>query len=580
MTPALVSASPIKSAAGFRRPLLIGFGLALLVVAVYWGSGTHKFIDFDDGEYVYENAHVKAGLTVAGVKWAFSSSYAANWHPLTWLSHMTDIQLFGMNPGPHHLVNVALHGINTLLVFWLFRKLTGATWRSAFAAALFGVHPLHVESVAWVAERKDVLSTLFMLLTLMAYTAFVRRGGAVRYAGALVLFALGLMAKSMLVTLPFVLLLLDFWPLGRFRRESADGRAPIGKLVVEKFPFLLLSMLASAATYLAQSRSGATAAVESFPLDQRIANAFVACVVYLKKTVWPSGLAVFYPHPATLGERVPAVSWMSAAAILVLISVLAVRERPRRPYLLFGWLWFLGTLAPVIGIIQVGSQAMADRYTYVPLIGIFAAISWLGGELIERLRIPRAARAALCAVCLIPLSVAAHAQSDHWVDGTHLYRHAIAVTQRNWLAWNNLGMQFLSASDDTRAAAAFHEAVGIKPDYAIGWYNLGVASGRDRRHAAAAGCYRKALELDPRNADGWVNLSIEDQALGDYPAAVRASEEALRIRPEDPLALGALVTAYWNAGDGARARAAFERLRSADPAAAEVLAQKLRAANN
>jgi hypothetical protein len=485
---ASLSASPFKSAAGSRLPLLIAFGLAVLVVGVYWGSGTHKFIDFDDGEYVYDNAHVKAGLTLAGMKWAFTSSYAANWHPLTWLSHMLDVQTFGMNAGSHHLVNVAFHVVNTILVFWLFRKVTGATARSAFAAALFGVHPLHVESVAWVAERKDVLSTLFMLLTLMAYTAFVRRGGVGRYAAALVLFALGLMSKSMLVTLPFVLLLLDFWQLGRLRRGSTSGKIPVGKLVLEKIPFLLLSMLASAATFLAQSRSGATAAVESFPLDQRIANAFVACVFYLRKTLWPAGLAVFYPHPSTLGEHIPAVSWIPAATVLVLISAFVVRERRRRPYLLFGWLWFLGTLFPVIGIIQVGSQAMADRYTYVPLVGIFVAIAWGAAELLERLRVPRAARVALCAGCLVPLSAAAHSQSDYWVDGIHLYRHAIAVTERNWLAWNNLGMQFLSASDDSRAAAAFHEAVTIKPDCAIGWYNLGVASGRLGRHSAAAGC--------------------------------------------------------------------------------------------
>ncbi len=567
-----------------RSRLAIEIGLLLLVLGVYWGSWTHAFVDFDDGEYVYDNPHVKAGLTRAGVRWAFTTFHAANWHPLTWLSHMLDVQLFGMNAGGHHAVNVAIHALNTLFVFWLFRQLTGAAARSAFAAALFGIHPLHVESVAWVAERKDVLSTLFMLFTLVAYAAYIRRRAAWRYAAALLLFGLGLMAKSMLVTLPFVLLLLDFWPLGRFGRPGGSGALPplprFGGLIVEKVPFLALAVLASVATYAAQSHSGATAAVASFPLDQRIANTFVAGALYLKRTVWPAGLAVFYPHPATLGERVSAASWIGAAAILALLTVLAARERRRRPYLLFGWLWFLGTLVPVIGIVQVGSQAMADRYTYVPLIGIFVAISWWAAELVDRFRLPRLATAVMWAGCLAPLAVAAHLQNGHWVDGVHLYRHAIAVTRKNWVAWNNLGMQFLFAADNESAAAAFHEAVSIKPDYSVGWYNLGVASGREGQHPAAADCYRKALELDPGNADGWVNLSIEDQSLGDFDAAVRASEAALKIRAEDPLALGALVTAYWNGGDAVRARAAFERLRTADPAAARLLEERLRAANN
>lgn len=558
-----------------RLPILIAIGLALLVAAVYWGSGSHEFVDFDDGEYVYDNPHVKAGLTAAGIRWALTSSDAANWHPVAWLSHMADVQLFGMNAGRHHQVNVAFHVVNTLLLFWLLRKVTGATGRSAFAAVLFGVHPLHVESVAWVAERKDVLSTFFMLLTMMTYAAYVRRPSRGRYAAALLLFALGLMSKSMLVTLPFALLLLDFWPLGRFPREGAAGGRSVRRIVLEKVPFLFLSILASLATFLAQSHSGATAAVESFPPGQRIANAFVACVFYLKKTLWPTALAVFYPHPVTLGQRIPAASWIPAAAILVLISAFVVRERRRRPYLPFGWLWFLVTLSPVIGIVQVGSQAMADRYTYVPLVGIFVAMAWGTGELLERLRVPRAACAVLGAAFLVPLSIAAHAQSDHWADGTRLYRHALAVTRGNWLAWNNLGMQFLAASDDTRAAGAFHEAVTIKPDYAIGWYNLGVASGKLGRHPEAAACYRRSLELDPSNADGWGNLAFEHLTLRNPAAAIAAAEEALRQRPDDVVSLTNLLVAQWAMGDAPSARRSFDRLKAVDSAAAMSLASRV-----
>lgn len=564
------------------RGLLISAGLLLLVGAVYQGIGRHAFIDFDDGEYVYDNPVVRAGLNLAGIRWAFTTTHAANWHPLTWISHMADVQLFGLEAGWHHRVNLLIHLLNTLLLFRLLRGMTGRDGRSAFAAALFGIHPLHVESVAWVAERKDVLAAAFWLLALLAYAAWVRRPRASAYGAALLFFSMGLLSKPTVVTLPFVLLLLDFWPLGRFgeaRLRDASGRREFGArlagLAREKLPFFLLAAAGSLATYLAQSQGRATASAAAFPVGQRLANALVSSVVYLAKTVWPSALGVFYPHPATLGETIAPLQWLAALALLLLLTGVALRLARRHPYLLFGWLWFLGTLVPVIGIVQAGSQARADRYTYIPLIGIFAAASWGGFELLSRLRARRVVFAAAAAAVLAPLAIAARVQAGYWRDATSLYAHTIEVTSGNWLAWNNLGMQSLAGPDSLRAEHCFRRALAAKPDYPDAWYNLGLALGRQARHPEAAACYRRSLELDPRNADGWVNLSIECRTLGDHGRAIDAGERALRIRPSDPLALESLVVSCLARGENARAEQFLARLAAVDPAAARDLEASL-----
>jgi Tfp pilus assembly protein PilF len=564
------ASSAFRSAS--RVPLFIALGLAALVLFVYWGSGAHGFVNFDDGEYVAENPNVAAGLTAPGFRWALTAFDAANWHPVTWLSHMLDVQLFGMNPGAFHRMNVAFHVVNTILLFLVLRNLTGAAWRSAFVAGLFGVHPLHVESVAWIAERKDVLSTLFLFLTIAGYAAWVRDRKRWTFALALVACALGLMAKPMLVTTPVLLLLLDFWPLRRFDRDAS--REPLRSVILEKVPFVVLAGAAAAATWLAQSRGGAMAVAATFAPGQRIANALVSYVRYLGDTIWPSRLAVFYPHPSSVGDSVPAASWISAAALLAVFTWAALRRPWSRPWLAFGWTWYVVSLLPVIGLVQVGSQARADRYTYIPLIGIFAVIAWGAAGLASRLRVPRLLLGVGAIACVASLAAAARVQNGYWTAEVSLDTHAIDVTRANWVAWNNLGKHYMD-TDLPRAATCFRRAIGYKENYDVAWYNLGVVLGGLRRDAEAIASYRRSLDLDPTNADGWRNLSFEYVEVGNFDAAVAAAGEALRIRPEDSAALQSLVISHWGRGDREGGRAAFQRLKAVDPAAASSLAARV-----
>src|ERR1051326_2205979 len=364
-------------ARGRREQILICLSLLGLIIAVYWPVARFNFVNYDDPEYVSENPHVQTGLSVVNVAWAFRTTFFENWHPLTWLSYLLDYQIFGLKPGAFHLVNLFFHGMNTLLLFAILNRITGARWPSAFVAVIFGLHPLHVESVAWVAERKDVLSVFFGLLTIWAYVRYTERpkakGGP--YLAALLFFALSLMAKPMLVTLPFILLLLDFWPLGRMVNRSAIKDSL--RLVLEKGPFFALTGVSCVVTYLAQHQAVAT--VAGLSMGKRLANAFVSYVRYVGKTFWPVDLAVFYPHPGQWPY------WQVIGSVLVLgiITLLVFRVRRERPYLLVGWLWFLGTLVPVIGLVQVGWQSLADRYTYFPLIGLLIIIGWGAKDLAE-----------------------------------------------------------------------------------------------------------------------------------------------------------------------------------------------------
>jgi tetratricopeptide (TPR) repeat protein len=555
----------------------IAGGLVLLTLVVFAQVGRHDFVDFDDGEYVYDNPRVRAGLSLEGARWAFTTAHAANWHPLTWLSHMADVQAFGLDPGWHHRVSVALHAVNAVLLFLVLGGMTGAVWPSAWVAGLFAVHPLHVESVAWIAERKDVLSAFFWFLTLGLYWRWVRRPGPGSYAAALLALALGLLSKPMLVTVPFVLLLLDYWPLRRLVRQGPGGAAGVAwervpRLLLEKGPLFALAAGSAAATAAAQSSWGATASVEAFPLAARVANAVVSYVVYLARAVWPSSLAVFYPHPASLQERLPAWQVWGAALALGTLTLLALRSARRQPYVAVGWLWFVGTLLPVIGIVQVGSQAMADRYTYVPLIGIFVAVAWAAPDLLRGWRYGRHLLAALGGAILVALSLAAWTQTGYWRDNASLYSRAIAVTPNNWLAWNNLGHHHLRRGALPEARSAFQEALRIKPDYADAWYNAGVVFARSHDHPRAIAAYREALRLDPANADGWANLGLVQQSTGQDLQAIASYREALRLRPHDPVALTNLVVVYARTGDATRARETYRRLLAVDPArAAELL---------
>ncbi len=430
-----------------RLEVIVSVVLIMATLAVYWQVQNHEFVNYDDDLYVTDNPHVKAGLTREGAIWAFVATHAGNWHPLTWLSHMLDCEVYGVNPWGHHLTNLLLHIGNTILLFLLFRHVTGAVWRSTLVAALFALHPLHVESVAWVSERKDVLSTLFWLSTMWTYLRHVESPGFRWYLLALLSFALGLMAKPMLVTLPFVLLLIDYWPLGRLQFGQSNRthesmtpglqRSSVSSLIFEKVPFFAISAVSSTVTYIVQLSAGAMPSQDVLPLQVRTANALVSYISYIGKMIWPHHLAVSYPHP---GSNLPLWQIAGASLLLVFISALVIRGAGRFPYLVVGWLWYLGTLVPVIGLVQVGSQAMADRYTYVPLIGLFVIIVWGAPNLVRRWRHGRFLLVSSSGVLLLTLMACTWLQTSYWKDSFTLFQRTLDVTADNWRAHNGLGL--------------------------------------------------------------------------------------------------------------------------------------------
>lgn len=458
-----------------RLERLVCLLLIVATLAVFQQLPEYDFVNIDDYYYVTENVHVTRGLTREGIIWAFTTLHANNWHPLTWLSHMLDCQLFGLKPGMHHLTNLLLHMANSTLLLLVLKRMTGALWRSAFAAALFALHPLHVESVAWVAERKDVLSTLFWLLTVWGYAGYVEYPGRNRYLLVLLFFALGLMAKPMLVTLPFILLLLDYWPLGRVKlwesREGGSGgiqRSSALHLVREKIPFFALTLASGIVTVVAQYKGGAVRSLNLLPLDVRIANALVSYVGYIGKMIWPQHLAIFYPHPGAL----PTWQVVGAGLLLLSLSIILLRAAGRFPYLGVGWLWYLGTLVPVIGLVQVGDQAMADRYTYVPLIGLFVLIAWGIPDLMARWRYRQIALTISAVIVVFCCTVSTWSHVKHWRNGTALFTHAVNVTADNALAHDGLGFALARQGRLDEAIAHYSEALRIKPGYAKARYNL------------------------------------------------------------------------------------------------------------
>jgi len=478
-----------------RRPpsrFVLTLLLSVATLAVFAQVVGFEFVDYDDNLYVTANPHVKGGLTLAGVRWAFTTFAAANWHPLTWISLMLDWSIGGPGPRVFHLTNLILHLANALLLFFVLDRMTGRRAPAAVTAALFAIHPLHVESVAWIAERKDVLSTLFMLLTLLAYAGFVERPGLVRRVAVVLLFALGLLAKPMLVTLPVLLLMLDAWPLRR--------KEPWRHLVLEKAPLFALSIATGVMTLVAQRQGGTVGSLTLYPLRVRVANAVVATATYLGKAIWPTRLAPFYPHPgASLG------AWTVAGSALVLaaLTLWTIHVRRRRPYLLFGWAWYLVTLAPVAGIVQVGWQARADRYTYIPLIGIFLGVVW---AVSDRFADRPALLGSLASAALVTLGIGAFVQAGYWRDSETLFRRAIAVTDNNSVAHNNLGTALLRRGLLPQAEEQFAEAVRIDPSFADAHSNLGVALGRQGEIDEAILEFRRALDLDPDHADARRNL--------------------------------------------------------------------------
>jgi Flp pilus assembly protein TadD len=549
--------------------------LTAAAFAAYWQVLHFGFVNYDDPAYVADNLHVKDGITWDGVAWAFTHSFAGNWFPLTWLSHMLDCQLFGVDAGAHHFTNLAIHALATLLLFAVLRRITQARWPSALVASLFALHPLHVESVAWIAERKDVLSALFWMLTLGAYARYVARPGPARYWWTLLAFCLGLMAKPMVVTLPLVLLLLDYWPFAR------------GVHIREKLPFLALSALASVVTYAVHQKAAAVVSLQALPLGMRVENGFVSYATYIGKMFWPTGLAVFYPYPSG-SLAFPA---LLAGAGIAAVTAAAVWMARRRPYLIVGWLWYLVTLAPVIGLIQAGQQARADRYMYIPMIGLSISLVWGAAELLQLWPRTRVAVAvSVCAAC----AVATWTQVSYWQDGVALFQRAVDVTADNYVARFNLADALSARGEDTGAARQLEEAVRIRPDSGTAHaelgqllaklgrtgealaqlhaaavlqpndanlhYRAGILLGTAGRADQAAVELSEAIRLDPGNADAHRNLGISLAVMDRLPEAAGEFATAVRLKPDDANARFNFGVALANLG---RTREAVEQLSEA-----------------
>ncbi|MGD0596997.1 MAG: tetratricopeptide repeat protein [Sedimentisphaerales bacterium] len=500
--------------------------LTLTTVAVYWEVCSYDFVNYDDRGYVYKNPNIQDGITLQAVKWAFTTGYASNWHPLTWLSHMLDWQFFGPNAGGHHLTNLIFHIANTLLLFLVLRRMTNAFWQSAFVAALFALHPLHVESVAWIAERKDVLSTFFWILTMWAYLRYVKHPNVLRYLFALLMFAFGLMSKPMLVTLPFVLLLLDYWPLERF------GKRTIFYLIREKIPFIVLSTASSVITFLVQRSSGSVVTTTVIPLQVFVSNAFVSYVKYIEKMIWPSRLAVLYPHPL---NNLTAGQVAAAVLILLVISVLVIRLAASRRYLLAGWFWYLGTLVPVIGFIQVGNQAMADRYSYITLTGLFIIIAWGVSDLLARWKYKKIVLASLAVLIVSTLSICTYNQLRYWRNTLTLFQHALDVTENNYIAHLQMAEFLYEQQRLDEAVTEYQKYLQIMPNDPDVLNAFGVILGRLGRHDEAVRYLIKALQIKPDFADAHANIGYALIIRGNLDEAAVHLAKALQLDPNSAL---------------------------------------------
>ncbi len=515
-----------------RTVFLISMALVFITLAVYMQTGNHEFVNYDDPSYVTQNPHVASGITCANIMWAVTSIDNYNWHPLTWLSHMADVQLFGLNPRGHHLTSVVIHTVSSLLLLLLLHRVSGSLWRSAFVAALFALHPLHVESVAWVAERKDVLSAFFCFLTLLLYADYVVKRKPILYVAVLVFFVLGLMSKPMLVTLPIVMLLIDFWPLGRYRRDDQEQglRQLIRKnalILKEKIPFFACSLFSGIVTIYAQHTGGATQTFDELPFMLRTENALVAYVKYIIKTLWPSDLAVLYPIPPSFPP------WQIVGSLLVLlfISAAAIYFGRRYPYFPVGWFWFLITLLPVIGLLQVGVQAMADRYSYLPVIGLFIMAAWGIPDLLRGLQQRERILALLAGIVIAISAVLTWHQLGYWRDSISLYRHALHVTTGNGVIHNNLGDALSNKGDKDGAIEEFRESLRINPNNAEAHNNLGSILLLKGNSDVAIIEFREALRILPNHAAAHNNLGLALDKNGNLDAAIPEYQEALRINP-------------------------------------------------
>ncbi len=506
------------------RSFIIVTAIVLGVLAVYGQAGKFGFICYDDPTYVTENPHVMTGLTLQNVTWSLTATRASNWHPLTWISHMADCSLFGLEPGGPHLTNVLIHLASSLLIYWILLRMTGAAWPSGLVALLFAVHPLHVESVAWVSERKDVLSVCFGLLAVSAYISYARSRSWLWYAATLALFGLSLAAKPMLVTLPLILLLLDDWPLRRL------GDRGVLWIILEKLPLFALSAADCVITLISQRDGGAMSLAA--PLPERLGHAALTSLVYLGKTFLPIGLGIGYPHPAALGVHTSLLAVLVALGVLIVLTIATAALRRQAPYLLVGWLWFLVTLVPVIGIVQVGVQGMADRYTYLPSIGIFIAVSWSAWELLARARQREGIFCGVGAGVIIACIVLAHRQAGYWRDSIALFEHSTAVIPDNYIGHDCLGIGYGVANHPRDAIAQFDRSLKLFPNNPETRCNLGVELYSTGQYAQAIRQYRIALRESPDDADAHNNLANALDAIGKTHEAVKHYEAALRLKPD------------------------------------------------
>ena len=519
---------------------LICLVIIVITVMVFWQVSSHDFVNIDDSVYVSDNAEVKSGLTADNVAWAFTTTRANFWHPLTWLSYMLDTELFGVNPGGYHFTNLLLHILNILLIFHVFRRMTGDVWKSSLVAALFAIHPLHVESVAWISQRKDVLSTLFWVLTMLAYLRYVERPSEKRYLLILLIFVFGFMAKPMLVTLPFVLLLMDLWPLDRvfhhapinIKKSQYTSTIKLIKrntwaLVREKLPLFIITTVASVAAYTFQEAGEALTSLDRLPMELRIGNAFISYVKYILTMIWPTNLAVFYPHPEIL-------TWWHAgfaSLFLVTVSLLAVKYMRSKPWLFVGWFWYLGTLVPVIGLVQVGSFAMADRYTYIPLIGIFIIVAWGVPELFGKWRYRAVVITILTLVSMAGFAVATYIQVGYWSNSVTLFKHTVEVTSKNRIANYNLGNALSKQGQWNEAVYYYKEALKIDPAYTQAYNNLGFAYYNLGRPADAIIQYVTALKISPGLKVTHNNLGNALAVNGELEKAILHYKEAHYLDP-------------------------------------------------
>ena len=567
-----------------RRTIAFCALLGLITIAVFGRVFHHDFVDYDDQDYVTENPHIQAGLTWEAVRWAFGEAHAANWIPLTWISHMLDCQLFGLNPGWHHLTNLLLHTANTLLLFLILKRMTSVVLPGGAVALLFAIHPLHVESVAWVSERKDVLSTFFFMLTVWAYARYVEfkdqdpkskveqhiaissKRARVNYLLAIWFFAFGLLSKPMLVTLPFVLLLLDYWPLARFQNKDRKSDFSIlGPLVREKIPFFALALIACVITFSVQRQGGAMVLMETIPLKSRLINAVVSYGRYLFNTVWPANLSAFYPMPSAWP------TWEVIVSLLVLcvISVLAIRHRTTHPYMVVGWFWFLGTLVPVIGIVQVGIQSMADRYTYIPLIGLFIVVAFGLKDLIENQPEWRLGFGIAAGMALTLCALLAANQASYWRNTTTLFEHALAVTTDNALAEYSLGVVRVREQNYADAYSHFAEALRIKPDYGEAHNNLGLLLVMNGKLDEGIAHYRQALDARTDTSELHFNLASALFAKGELDAAAAECRTALKSKPGFAAAGLKLAIILGTQDKTAEARQQYEAVLKLDPSNAD-----------